>query len=132
MALTALSPIIIAAEHHIMPTRDALLEAFFNTIKNASSIQDQSIKGKALMCAGNLAQSCGESDFPQAALEEFTRFALECLQQTDAKYELKETAINYFSEISKILKSKMATLIPVIIPSILEACETKVGMEPKV
>lgn len=83
------------------------------------------------MCAGNLAQSCGESEFPQEALDTFTSFALECLQQTDAKYELKETAINYFSEISKILKSKMANLIPRIIPAILEACETKVGMEPK-
>ena len=32
MALTALSPIIIAAEHNILPTRDALLQSFFNTI----------------------------------------------------------------------------------------------------
>lgn len=64
MALSALSPIIIAAEHHILPTRDALLQSFFNTIKSATSLQDQSIKGKALMCAGNLAQSCGESEFP--------------------------------------------------------------------
>ena len=84
------------------------------------------------MCAGNLAEACGETNFPQQALEEFTRFGLECLKQDDSKYELRETAINYFSEISKILKSKMAPLIPQIIPSILEATETKVGMDTKV
>ena len=69
MALTALSPIIIAAEHNIIPTRDALLQSFFNTIENSTTLADQSIKGKALMCAGNLAQACGASDFPQQALE---------------------------------------------------------------
>ena len=81
------------------------------------------------MCAGNLAQACGDGEFPQQALEEFTRFALECLNQTDAKFELKETAINYFSEISKILKSKMAQLIPTIVPIIIESTETKLNIE---
>ena len=38
MALTALSPIIIAAEHNILPTRDALLQSFFNTIQNSTSL----------------------------------------------------------------------------------------------
>lgn len=84
------------------------------------------------MCAGNLASACSEENFPQEALETFTRFALECLQQTDAKYELKETAINYFSEISKIQKSKMAQLIPVIVPHILESAQTKVTAAPKI
>lgn len=131
MALNALSPIIICAEHHILPRRDELLQAFFNTIQNATTLQDQSIKGKALMCAGNLASTCSEANFPQEALEAFTRFALECLQQADAKYELKETAINYFSEISKIQKSKMANLIPIIVPHILESAQTKVNAAPK-
>ena len=57
------------------------------------------------MCAGNLAQACGKENFPQAALEEFTKFGLECIQQQDAKFELRETAIQYFSEVAKILKS---------------------------
>ena len=108
MALTALSSIIIAAEHQILPSRDVLMQSFFETIRGASTLQDQSIKGKSLMCAGNLAQACGNNNFPETALEEFTRFGIDCLQQTDAKYELKETAINYFSEISKIMKSRMA------------------------
>lgn len=55
MALTALSAIIIAAEFQILPMRDTLLQSFFNTIRNANTLADQSIKGKALMCAGNLA-----------------------------------------------------------------------------
>lgn len=79
MALTALSAIIIAAEFQILPMRDPLLQSFFNTIRNATSLQDQSIKGKALQCAGNLAQACGHEQFPQEALEEFTRFGIDCL-----------------------------------------------------
>ena len=83
------------------------MQALFSTIQTSTSLQDQSVKGKALSCAGSLAQICGEN-FPQDALEEFTRFALECLQQTDAKFELKETAINYFAQISQVMRSKMA------------------------
>jgi len=79
------------------------------------------------MCAGNLASACGPGSFPGEALERFTAFALECLQQTESKFELKETAMNYFSEIAKILKSQMAQIIPMIIEPILEATETKVG-----
>ena len=78
------------------------------------------------MCAGNLANASGDANFPQDALEKFTAFALECLQHGETKYELKETAINYFSEISKILKSKMAPIIPVIFEPILAATETQV------
>ena len=128
MALQAFSAIIIAAGRNILPHRDTLTMAFFNTIQSANSLQDQQIKGKALMCAGNLINSCGDSaNFPQEALERFTSFALECLKQADAKYELKETAINYFSEISKILRSKMAPIIPMILDTILESTETKIA-----
>ena len=126
MALTALSAIIIAAEHQVLPSRDVLMQALFDTIRNATSIQDQTNKGKALMCAGNLAQACGKDNFPETALEEFTRFGIDCLQQTDSHFELKETAINYFSEISKIMRSRMAQILPIIIEPILESCETKV------
>ena len=38
MVLTALSPIIIAAEHHIIPARDALLQSFMKTIENSTSV----------------------------------------------------------------------------------------------
>ena len=82
------------------------------------------------MCAGNLISSCGDSsNFPQEALERFTSFGLECLKQADAKYELKETAINYFSEISKVLRSQMAPIIPMILDQILESTETKVASQ---
>jgi len=81
------------------------------------------------MCAGNLAESCGDDEFPQQYLDEFTRFGFECLKQTDTKFELKETAINYFSMIAKVMKSKMANIIPIIIEPILEACETKLAVE---
>lgn len=77
------------------------------------------------MCAGNLAQACGKANFPQAALEEFTRFAIQCLQHEESIFELKETAMNYFGEISKIMKSDMAPIIPTIIEPIL----TEVGAE---
>lgn len=79
------------------------------------------------MCAGNLAFSCGPGNFPGDALERFTQFALECLQQNESKFELKETAMNYFSEIAKILKSQMAQIIPMIIEPILAATETQIS-----
>lgn len=104
-ALTALSSIIIAADRLIVPYMNQLLEPFYNIVKNSTQLQDQPHKGQALMCAGNLAQACGKEHFPQQALEEFTKFAIECLQQSDARFELRETALNYFSEISKIMKS---------------------------
>jgi len=78
MALTALSSLIIAAEHNILPLQQPLLVTLFTTIELSTGIQDQSIKGKALMCAGNLANASGQN-FPQEALEKFTAFALECL-----------------------------------------------------
>ena len=64
MALNALAPIITAAEHNILPMRDTLLQIFLTTIQNATTLQDQQIKGKALMCAGNLAEACGDENFP--------------------------------------------------------------------
>jgi len=36
MALNALGPIITAAEHHILPMRDSLLQAFLSTVQNAT------------------------------------------------------------------------------------------------
>ena len=80
------------------------------------------------MCAGNVAAACGKANFPQEALEEFTKFGLECIQQQDAKYELRETAISYFSEISKILRSEIAPILPQIIPPILKACASNDGI----
>ncbi len=126
MALTALSSIIIAAERNILPFQQSLLQSFFSTIERCTEMQDQQIKGKTLMCAGNLANASGHEHFPQEALEKFTAFGLECLQQSESKFELKETAINYFSEIAKILKSKMAPIIPLIIEHILSSTETQI------
>ena len=54
-ALNALSGLITAAEGSIMPHRDDLLNAFYAVVKNASASTEQAVKGKALMCAGNLA-----------------------------------------------------------------------------
>ena len=80
MTLTALSSIIIAAEQQVLPSRDVLMQSFSDTIRGATSIQDQSIKGKSLMCAGTLALACGKDNFPEAILEDLTRFGIECLQ----------------------------------------------------
>lgn len=129
MALTALSSIIIAADNYIIPSRDVLMNSFMAIVQGATALQDQAIKGKALMCAGNLAQACGRDNFPQAVLEDFTRFGIQCLQHEEAIFELKETAINYFSEISKIMKSDMAPLIPTIIEPILAVASADLAMK---
>ena len=70
------------------------------------------------MCAGRLAASCGKDQFPMQAIEEFTKFGLECLKTTD-KFELKETAMTYFSDLSILLKEDIAPVFDQVIASIL-------------
>lgn len=83
------------------------------------------------MCAGNLANVCGKEVFPKQALEEFTKFGLECLVQKDSKLELRETAIGYFSEISKILKSEMQPIFDTVINQIIISLESEEGIVPQ-
>ena len=123
--LRALGSIIVAADETILPNRDNLLQAFFEILKSTEGGHDQALKGRALQNAGFLAQSCGTGNFPVDMLEEFTKFGLDCLQQNDSKYELKETAMNYFGEISKILRSKMEPLIPAIIDVAIASMESQ-------
>ena len=82
------------------------------------------------MCAGNLANVCGKEVFPKQALEEFTKFGLECLVHQDSKLELRETAIGYFSEISKILKSEMQPIFDTVITQIIKSLESEEGILP--
>jgi len=63
-----------------------------------------------------------------AALEEFTKFGLECIQQKEAKFELRETAIGYFSEICKIMKSQMAPIFELVLTETLKSCENEDGL----
>ena len=79
-----------------------------------------------------MASACGKENFPQEALEEFTKFALECIQQQDSKLELRETSISYFSDISKILKSQFAPILDTVLQPILEVACTDDGVVEKV
>lgn len=124
--LLAISAFITAAERLIMPHRDNLLKILYDII---ISDQDQELKGAALLCAGNLAQACGKENFPQDALEAFTKFGLQCIQSAEQKYELKSTAIGYFSEICKILKSQLAPIFEIILNSTIQACESEAGLK---
>jgi hypothetical protein len=114
-----------------MPKRDQLLEQFYAILKTEVKLKEQALKGKALLCAGHLAQACGPDHFPVQALEEFTKFGLECLQQTESKYELKETAMNYFGEICKIMKCKMEPILATILEPMFATCDSEVGLITK-
>ena len=131
-SLNALSAIITAGEESIMPMRDTLLQTFYGIVKNTTAPTEQAVKGKALLCAGSLASACGKENFPQEALEEFTKFGLECIQQQDAKLELRETSISYFSDISKILKSQFAPILDSVLQPILEVIKADDGLVEKV
>lgn len=106
-----------------------LLENLFEIVKTATDKDSQQVKGQALMCAGNLANACGKEKFPAQALEEFTKFALECLNQEDAKLELRETALGYFSEIAKILKSGMAPIFETVLNQVIKSLESEDGIK---
>ena len=123
--LLAISAFITAAERLILPHRDILLKILYEIINDK---HDQELKGAALLCAGNLAQACGQENFPIEALEEFTKFGLQCIQSADSKFELKSTAIGYFSEICKIMKSQLAPIFNIVLDATILACESEEGM----
>lgn len=73
------------------------------------------------MCAGKLASACGNETFPKEAIEVFTQFGLECLK-SDNKYELRETAISYFSDLSVLLKEDIAPVFETVMTEIIATC----------
>lgn len=70
------------------------------------------------MCAGRIASAVGKNDFPQMGLKVFTDFGLECLKSND-KYELKETAFTYFSDLSVSMKDEIEPIFEPVINTIL-------------
>jgi hypothetical protein len=63
------------------------------------------------------------------AIEVFTKFALQCLDEKDNKLQLREQAFGYFSEISKILKSEMKPILARVLEEILKTCVSEDGMK---
>jgi len=77
------------------------------------------------MCAGQLASAVGKEKFPQECIEVFTKYALEFLVMD--KFELRETAISYFAELVRILKSEMQPIIDTVLSEILKSCKSEAG-----
>jgi hypothetical protein len=51
----------------------------------------------------------------------FTLFGLECLKE-DNKYELRETAISYFSDLTVLMKEEIAPVFDQVMTEILKTC----------
>jgi hypothetical protein len=45
------------------------------------------------------------------------------------KFELRETAISYFAELARILKSEMAPIIDQVLTEILNTCKSNAGVK---
>jgi len=119
-ALVALASTIATAQKKIQPYMQTLLEAFHGIITAQGSISEQqNVKGQALMCAGRLASSCGKEQFPEKAIEVFTNFGLECLK-SDNKFELRETAVTYFADLSLLIKEDIAPIFDTVLNEILK------------
>jgi hypothetical protein len=73
------------------------------------------------MCAGKLAAACGKEVFPTQAIEIFTAFGLECLK-VDNKFELRETSISYFSDLTVLLKEEIAPVFNQVMNEVLKTC----------
>lgn len=132
-ALYSLQSTIATAQKKIIPYMNDLLRVVDEIIKQEGAVGDlQTVKGQALMCAGRLAAACGKDVFPKEALEYFTKFGLQCLQ-SDGKYELKETAFTYFSDLSVLIREEMAPIFPQVLNSILATmnAEDKQGIDTK-
>ena len=118
----ALSNTIMHAEKKITPYMEELCE-LCNSIVTGQIKVPTTVKGQALMCAGRLAAACGKEKFPGKAIDAFTLFGLQCLSTEGAnKYELRETAITYFADLSIFLKDDIAPVFDQIITEIIKTC----------
>lgn len=75
---------------------------------------------------------CGKEKFPMEAIEVFSQFGLQCLQQKDNKLQLREQAIGYFSEISKVLKSDMKPILKTVLEEVMKSLVSEEGIVPVV
>lgn len=64
-----------------------------------NSNDEQNLKGLSLMVAGRLIASCGKDKIKPEYVTTFTNFGAIHLEG-ESKYELKETAITYFADLS--------------------------------
>ena len=82
-----------------------------------------------MVCAGKLAASVGREKFPQAALDAFITFAKSCLKQEDNKYELRETAMTFFYELTDLLEEDIAPHFNEVITELLKTCNKEDDVE---
>ena len=127
-ALMALGAIESSAEKKILPYQETILKTLYDTIINPSTGPGEiTVRGQALMCAGQLASAVGKDKFPKECIEVFTKVALEFLAMD--KFELRETAISYFAELVRILKDEMAPIINTVLDEILKSCKSDAGFQ---
>ena len=130
-ALMALGSVESSASKRITPYQEPILQALNDIITNPNhGPSELTVRGQALMCAGQLASAVGKEKFPQACIELFTKYALEYLAMD--KFELRETSISYFAELARILKNDMAPIINQVIDEILKSCKSDAGMKTEV
>jgi hypothetical protein len=117
--LTALSTTILTAEKAIEPYSEGL----FNIVATImQSGDEQNVKGSALMVAGRLIASCGKDKIKPEYVTTFTNFGAVHLSG-GSKFELKETAITYFADLSVFLgDNDFAPYFDKVIEEILKTC----------
>lgn len=113
----------------ILPYMNNILKALMDIVNNTQiNVQEQGIiKGQAIMCAGQLASAVGKDRFPMECIEVFTKHALTFIQEQN-KFELRETAISYFAELSRIMKDDMAPIIEQVLTEVLSSCKSDKGV----
>ena len=94
-------------------------------LQSGSTADEQANKGQVLVCAGKLAASVGKETFPQALLAEFITFAKQCLKEDSNKYELRETAMTFFYELTDLLGEEIAPHYEEVVTEILKTCNKK-------
>ena len=123
-ALVALANTILVAEKSIKPYIPALVPVFYNII-SAENVDaaDQKCKGQTLVCAGRVLAACGKDQVDAQTLQVFTAFGLECLKgDANRQYELRETAVTYFADLSVLLKEDIAPYFTPVMDEILKIC----------
>ena len=125
-ALVALSNSILVAERSIKPYIPQLVPVFYNIISaQTADAADQKTKGQTLVCAGRVLAACGKDQVDAQTLQVFTAFGLECLKG-GSQYELRETAVTYFADLSVLLKEDIAPYFTQVMDEILKICSEEI------
>lgn len=128
MAITGISAIVLAAEDHILPYYDSLIETMLQLVQ-ITDFQLVRLRGCALECAGVLALSLSENGKASFApfLETFMIAAIAGLQDETFAFELRDYTFGFFARIAELSEEDFSVFLPDVVQLIKESFDSQSG-----